>query len=63
MKKPRSVRCGFGSPEFDAEGRYIEAEFGTSPSISVYLPSGSSAPERQAAKFRFLDQFIRTSPR
>jgi exodeoxyribonuclease-3 len=55
--KPRSVRCGFGSPEFDAEGRYIEAEFANVSVISVYFPSGSSGPERQAAKFRFLDQF------
>ena len=27
-------------------------------SISVYLPSGSSGPHRQAAKFRFLDAFL-----
>jgi exodeoxyribonuclease-3 len=26
--------------------------------ISLYLPSGSSSPERQAAKFRFLDLFF-----
>ncbi len=57
VKKPRSVHCGFGSPEFDAEGRYIEAEFANVSVISVYFPSGSSGPERQAAKFRFLDQF------
>jgi len=25
--------------------------------ISLYLPSGSSSPERQAAKFRFMDVF------
>jgi exodeoxyribonuclease-3 len=25
--------------------------------VSLYLPSGSSSPERQQAKFRFLDQF------
>jgi exodeoxyribonuclease-3 len=56
-RKPRSVRRGFGSPEFDAEGRYIEAEFANVSVISVYFPSGSSGPERQAAKFRFLDQF------
>jgi len=57
VKKPRSVRCGFGSAEFDAEGRYIEAEFASVSIISVYFPSGSSGPERQAAKFRFLEQF------
>lgn len=56
-KKPRSVRCGFGSAEFDAEGRYVEAEFGSVTVVSVYFPSGSSSPERQAAKFRFLEAF------
>ncbi|MGB2817747.1 MAG: exodeoxyribonuclease III [Burkholderiaceae bacterium] len=56
-KQPRSVRCGFGSTEFDAEGRYIEAEFANVTVISAYFPSGSSGPERQAAKYRFLDLF------
>jgi len=57
VKQPRSVRCGFGSAEFDAEGRYVEAEFANVSVISAYFPSGSSGPERQAAKYRFLDQF------
>ena len=57
VKQPRSVRCGFGSAEFDAEGRYVEAEFANVSVISTYFPSGSSGPERQAAKYRFLDQF------
>jgi exodeoxyribonuclease III len=56
-KRPRAVRRGFGSAEFDAEGRYIEAEFANVTVISAYFPSGSSGPERQAAKYRFLDQF------
>ena len=58
VKKPRAVRCGFGSAEFDAEGRYIEAEFAGVTVISAYFPSGSSGPERQAAKYRFLAQFF-----
>jgi exodeoxyribonuclease-3 len=56
-KEPRSVRLGFGSAEFDVEGRYVEAEFRDVTVISVYFPSGSSGPERQAAKFRFLAEF------
>ena len=56
-KRPRSVRLGFGSAEFDAEGRYVEAEFRDFTVVSVYFPSGSSGPERQAAKYRFLAQF------
>ena len=56
-KKPRAVRLGFGSTEFDTEGRYVEAEFKDFTAISVYFPSGTSGDERQAAKYRFLDQF------
>jgi exodeoxyribonuclease-3 len=41
-KTPRSVRLGFGSVEFDAEGRYVEAEFRDFTVVSVYFPSGSS---------------------
>ncbi|SPJ18133.1 Exodeoxyribonuclease III [Burkholderiales bacterium] len=56
-KRPRSVKIGFCNAEFDAEGRYVEAEFSQLTVISVYFPSGSSSPERQEAKFRFLDAF------
>ncbi|TFZ07017.1 exodeoxyribonuclease III [Ramlibacter henchirensis] len=59
--EPTDVVAGFGSEEFDAEGRYLEMRFDT-PSrkfsvISAYFPSGSSGEERQQAKFRFLDEF------
>ena len=56
-RQPDEVRRGFASTEFDAEGRYVEAEFANVSVISTYFPSGSSGPERQAAKYRFLDQF------
>ena len=54
---PDAVVRGFGSREFDREGRYVEARFGNLSVVSVYLPSGSSSPERQLAKFRFLEEF------
>jgi exodeoxyribonuclease-3 len=57
-RKPDDVVTGFGSREFDAEGRYLEAKFKGLSVVSVYLPSGSSSEERQRAKFRFLDQFM-----
>ena len=57
-QKPDSVKIGFDNGEFDAEGRYVEARFGNLVVISAYFPSGSSAPERQEAKFRFLDLFM-----
>jgi len=56
--KPQAVVTGFGSREFDAEGRYIEAQFKGLSVVSVYLPSGSSSEERQQAKFRFLGEFM-----
>ncbi|MCC7328300.1 MAG: exodeoxyribonuclease III [Burkholderiales bacterium] len=49
---------GFGSPEFDREGRYLRADFRELSIVSVYLPSGSSGPHRQASKFRFLAEFL-----
>ena len=57
---PSDVIVGFGSNEFDAEGRYIEVRFDTPQRkfsvISCYFPSGSAGEHRQQAKFRFLDQ-------
>jgi exodeoxyribonuclease III len=59
--EPSDVVTGFGSKEFDAEGRYVELRFDTPQRklsiISCYFPSGSSGEERQQAKFRFLDEF------
>ncbi|MEW6704366.1 MAG: exodeoxyribonuclease III [Pseudomonadota bacterium] len=58
-KEPSDVVIGFGVPEFDDEGRYVETRFDTPHRrlsiISCYFPSGSSGEERQAAKFRFLE--------
>ncbi len=57
-RRPKTVVSGFGNDEFDAEGRYVEADFGPYTVVSMYLPSGSSSEERLAAKFRFLDAFL-----
>lgn len=53
-RTPDAVIEGVGNAEFDAEGRYLRADFGNLSVISLYLPSGSSSPERQEAKFRFM---------
>jgi exodeoxyribonuclease-3 len=57
-RAPSAVIIGFGSREFDAEGRYVELRFDSARRkfsvISCYFPSGSSSEERQAAKYRFL---------
>jgi exodeoxyribonuclease-3 len=57
-RAPDAVAAGFGSREFDPEGRWIRADFGRLSVVSVYLPSGSSSDERQRAKFRFLREFM-----
>lgn len=56
-RTPDNVQIGMGLPEFDCEGRFVRADFGALSVISLYLPSGTSAPERQAFKYRFLDAF------
>ena len=48
-REPDRVVEGFDGGEFDAEGRYIRADFGNLSVISLYLPSGSSSPERQVS--------------
>lgn len=62
-QEPSSVVVGYGSPEFDFEGRYVELRFDTLSRkrsiISCYFPSGSSGDERQLAKFRFLEEMNR----
>jgi len=56
--EPSDVVIGFDGGEFDAEGRYVELRFDTPQHkrsvISSYFPSGSSGPERQEVKYRFL---------
>lgn len=48
---------GEGFADMDAEGRFIQADFGDLSVISLYLPSGSSGDERQQVKFRFMERF------
>jgi exodeoxyribonuclease-3 len=57
-REPDSTAIGFGSREFDPEGRVLRADFGRLSIVSMYVPSGSSSAERQQAKFRFLKAFM-----
>ena len=57
-RRAPQVVNGFGCAEFDCEGRYLEADFGPLVVISLYLPSGSAGPHRQASKLRFLEVFL-----
>src|SRR5438093_2284984 len=57
-KRAPTLATGFGTTEFDGEGRYLEADFGNLAVASVYFPSGSAGPHRQASKYRFLESFL-----
>jgi len=57
-KEPERVQVGIGWPDLDAEGRFLQVDFSGLSVISLYLPSGSSSPERQAVKFDFMERFL-----
>lgn len=57
LEKPHRVTLGMGSA-FDTEGRLVRADFEDFTAVSVYVSSGSSGPERQALKMRFLNEFF-----
>ena len=57
-REPDRVRIGLGWPDIDMEGRYLQVDFGSLSVISLYLPSGSSGPERQLIKYGFMDRFL-----
>jgi exodeoxyribonuclease III len=57
-EQPQRVMVGLGIAEFDAEGRYLCADFANFSVVSLYLPSGSSGEERQAVKFKFMAAFM-----
>ncbi|HEY1972022.1 MAG TPA: exodeoxyribonuclease III, partial [Pseudonocardia sp.] len=61
---PDAVRIGFGSTEFDSQGRYLEVDLpgpgGGSPGLtigSLYLPNGTAQTPKQDEKDRFLAEF------
>ncbi|MFA6178991.1 MAG: exodeoxyribonuclease III [Methylophilaceae bacterium] len=56
-KQPDQVIVGLGHADIDAEGRYLELQFGNLSVVSLYLPSGSSGEERQNVKFSVLARF------
>jgi exodeoxyribonuclease III len=56
--EPVSVRRTLGWDDMDAEGRFIQADFGSVSVSSLYVPSGISGPARQAFKMDFLDRLL-----
>lgn len=57
-RKPDKVIAGLGWDDVDAEGRYLEVQFGALSVISLYMHSGSSSDERQQLKFAMLARFM-----
>lgn len=55
--QPDHIEYGMGMEEYDAEGRFIRADFGDLSIVSVYHPSGTSGDERQAFKMVWLEHF------
>ena len=54
-REPDEIRTALGWPEFDEEGRFLEARFGNLSVVSFYIPSGSSGELRQGFKFQVMD--------
>lgn len=64
-QKPDAIHIGLGTvdpdvnwSDMDAEGRYVQADFGNLSVISAYFPSGSSSETRQTIKYTFLERFL-----
>jgi exodeoxyribonuclease-3 len=56
--EPDEVRTGFGEPEFEDSGRYVEAHLPGIVVASLYLPSGDVGTPRQDEKERFMAAFL-----
>lgn len=54
--KPDKIQSGIGWEDFDAEGRYLQADYGKLSVVSLYIPSGSSGEPRQTIKYDYLER-------
>jgi len=57
-REPDKLVRGLGWPDVDAEARFLRADFGDLSIVSLYVPSGTSGPSRQAVKYSFLERFL-----
>ncbi len=57
-RQPDRIVEGLGIADIDAEGRFLQLDFGPLSVVSLYLPSGSSSEERQQIKFGFMERFL-----
>lgn len=56
---PDNVEYGNGHGASDEEGRVIQMDFKDVRLINAYFPSGTSGEERQAFKYKWLDDFLK----
>lgn len=59
LRKPDRVVKARDWQVTDMEGRFLQVDFGSLSIVSIYFPSGSSGPVRQAVKFEFMKQWQR----
>ncbi|HXZ49956.1 MAG TPA: exodeoxyribonuclease III [Usitatibacter sp.] len=57
-REPDRVAAGLGIADIDAEGRFLQADFGGLSVVSLYLPSGSAGDEAQRRKLSFMKRFL-----
>lgn len=57
-REPDAITVGTGIRDIDAEGRFLQVDFGSLSVVSLYLPSGSSSEAAQAKKFKFMERFL-----
>lgn len=57
-QEPTEVRRTLGWGDMDAEGRFVQADFGVVTISSLYVPSGITGPPRQAFKMNFLERLL-----
>lgn len=55
---PLRIRAGLGYPEFDSEGRVIEAEFSDFTLLTSYFPNAGRGIERMAYKRQYYEAFL-----
>jgi len=58
-REPDKVTLGLGIKEIDAQGRFLQADFGDLSVVSLYMPSGTMGEEAQARKYKFMDVFFK----
>ena len=56
--KPTKIEYGHKLEQSDFEGRVLRVDFGNLTLINAYFPSGTSGDERQAYKYKWLDEFF-----